>query len=57
MEEKKFTDIEGRWSEKAIKYCAEKGNVNGYADGTFQPTKPITREEMAQILYNLDNKK
>ena len=57
MEQKKFSDIEGRWSEKAIKYCAEKGYVNGYADGTFQPTKPITREELAQILYNLDNKK
>ena len=28
-----------------------KGIVNGYTDGTFGPNNPITREQMAAILY------
>lgn len=58
----KFTDVEkGRWSEVAIEYVAEKGYFKGFDDDgdgevdTFKPTKALTREELAQVLYNMDN--
>ena len=46
MTKKRFTDIEGRWSEKDILALADKGIVNGYPNGTILPLKNITREEV-----------
>lgn len=49
-----FTDIaEGRWYTDAVNWAAEQGVVNGYPDGTFRPEAPITRQEMATMLYRL----
>lgn len=50
MDEKQY-----EWSKKAISYVKEKGIMKGYEDGTFKPNKPVTRAEMAQILYNINN--
>jgi len=36
----------------AIEWAKDNGIVNGYGDGSFLPTQPITRAEMVQILYN-----
>ena len=33
-------------------WASGNGIVKGYEDGTFGPEKNITREQMAQILYN-----
>ena len=33
-------------------WAKENGIVNGTSDTTFEPEREITREEMAQILYN-----
>ena len=47
-----FTDIaEGQWYTDAVNWAAEQGVVNGYPDGTFRPEAPITRQEMATMLY------
>ena len=37
---------------KAIAWAAETKVAGGYADGTFQPNKPVNREQFATILYN-----
>jgi hypothetical protein len=48
---KTFTDVpEGYWAQKPIEYLATLGIMDGYQDGTFRPTKEITRGELAVIL-------
>jgi hypothetical protein len=52
----KFKDVEeSRWSYKAIDYVTDKGYMKGFPDGTFKPSEPLTREQMAQVLYNMEN--
>lgn len=49
-----FSDVApDRFSAAAIKLCKERGIVNGYADGTFKPTQPITREEVCVIIARM----
>lgn len=48
-----FTDVEaGQWYADAVNWAAANDVVSGYGDSTFGPQKDITREQMAQILYN-----
>lgn len=47
-----FSDVKGRWSERAIASLVDKQIMQGYSDGTFQPAQKITREEFAVIAYN-----
>lgn len=47
-----FTDVEaGMWYEDAIAWAAEEGVVLGVGEGLFAPEDPITREQIAVILY------
>ena len=47
-----FTDVvSGSAFEPAIVWANSKGIVTGYADGRFNPNNPITREQLAAILY------
>ena len=49
-----FTDVPGdRWSAKAIERLKEKGIFHGRPDGTFGPTDPATREELATAIDNV----
>ena len=49
-----FPDVsKDRWSADAIAFVKEKGWMTGYGDGLFRPTQPISREEMAEILYRI----
>ena len=52
-EEEPTSDYKGRWSEKAIKEALHDRVLNGYPDGSFKPTKQVTREELAQFYLNL----
>ena len=47
-----FTDVDAsQWYAKAVAWAAENGVVNGTSPTTFNPNDPITREQMAAILY------
>lgn len=47
-----FTDVpSGQWYSNAVAWAAANGIVNGVTDTTFAPNRPITREQMAAILY------
>ena len=50
--ESTFADEIGHWAANAIAWAQENGVVNGYEDNTFRPNKAVTREELAQMLYN-----
>ena len=48
-----FADVAANdWYATAVNWAASVGVVNGYEDNTFRPNAPITREQMAAILYN-----
>jgi len=47
-------DVTGHWAEKSIRRCMERGLLQGYPDGSFQPDKPVTRAELAVILNRLN---
>lgn len=46
-----FADTQGIWCSAAIDWAAANGIVNGFNEKTFAPNAPITREQMAMILY------
>lgn len=47
-----FEDVaEGAWYTEAVRWAAANGIVNGVSETRFAPNDPITREQMAAILY------
>lgn len=47
-----FGDVtEARYYYEAVLWAADKGVVNGTGENTFSPNDPVTREQMAAILY------
>lgn len=47
-----FTDVEmGLWYSDAVAWAAESQIVGGYGNGKFGPNDPVTREQLAAILY------
>ena len=47
-----FTDVAaGKWFATAVAWAAANGIVNGYGDSLFGPNDPVTREQLAAILY------
>lgn len=52
-----FKDVaEDRWSFKAIKNLYLSEIINGVTEDTFEPTRPVTREEMAVMLDRFASK-
>lgn len=45
-----FKDIADHWAASSIKQAIERGIVNGYSDGTFQPNRSVTRAEFIAML-------
>ena len=53
-----FSDVpEGSYFEAAVNWGAEKGIVNGYANGKFGTGDKITREQLVKFLFNYANYK
>lgn len=53
QEAKMYKDVdENRWSYEAIEYVTKMKLMQGDEHG-FRPTDPCTREELAQVIYNL----
>lgn len=47
-----FTDVKpGQWYADAVNWAAKKNVVNGVGGGKFAPNEPITREQMATMLW------
>lgn len=46
-----FTDLTKNWYKDAVGWAFEQGIVNGKTATTFAPNAPITRQEIAAILY------
>ena len=54
---KVFPDVQpGLWHSDAIEWAREKKIVNGYDTGYFGPDDPVTREQLAVMLYNYLNR-
>ncbi|MEK4362760.1 S-layer homology domain-containing protein [Paenibacillus sp. FSL M8-0212] len=52
----KFKDVPStHWASSAINSAVEQGYFKGYADGTFKPSSPVTKAEMASILGRLSD--
>lgn len=50
-----FTDtIEGSWYSGAILWSSQRGVISGYGSGLFGTNDPITREQIATILWRYD---
>ncbi|MDY5626814.1 MAG: S-layer homology domain-containing protein, partial [Clostridia bacterium] len=54
----KFNDIkDGDWYEEAVRWAASEGIISGISDGLFGTDEPLTREQLAVILYRYMQKK
>ncbi len=48
-----FSDIDGHWAEEYIKYCYEHDLLSGKGNGIFDPDGCVKKEELIQILVNI----
>ena len=47
-----FADVDpAAWYGEAVRWAAGQGIVGGYGNGNFGPNDPVTREQLAAILY------
>lgn len=46
-----FLDIEFSWYRDSANWCAQQGIMNGYSEEYFGGEEPVTREDLAMILY------
>ena len=47
-----FRDVPtGKWYTGAVAWAAQEKIIRGFGDGTFGPTKPVTREQAAAFVY------
>ncbi len=50
-----FSDVTyGKYYSLPVGWASNNGIVDGFSDGTFRPNNPITREQIATILYRYD---
>ncbi|MBD2214321.1 S-layer homology domain-containing protein [Nostoc linckia FACHB-104] len=45
-----FSDLKGHWAEAFIRGLVSMGLTTGFADGTYQPDKPMTRAQYAALV-------
>lgn len=47
-----FADVAGAaWYADAVAWASAEGIITGYEDGSFRPTAPVTRQQLAAILH------
>lgn len=46
----RFRDTAGSWAEAYIQFCADRGVIDGDADGNFRPGDNVTARELAKVL-------
>ena len=52
-----FSDVsEGDWYYEAVRFVHEQDLMSGYSDGRFGPNDPLSRAQLAQILFNKEGK-
>lgn len=52
-----FSDVRpGDWYYEAVRFVCENELMNGYADGRVAPGAPLSRAQLAQILYNREGR-
>lgn len=50
-----FSDVpEGAWYTQAVRWAASAGLLSGYGGGRFGPNDPVTREQIAAILWRYE---
>ena len=55
--ENPFADISSdKWYYEAVKFVSKTGVMNGMGSGLFLPRSNLSRAQLAQILYNKENK-
>ena len=53
-----FKDVpEGKWYSNPIEWAFRNGYASGSGNGNYSPDAPVTRETLAQFLYNYSQKK
>lgn len=50
-----FIDLGGHWAEQFIRGLADMGITHGFADGSYQPNKPMTRAQYAALVAGAFN--
>lgn len=48
-----YPDMEGHWAREAVERWSDSGILKGYSDGNFHPGDPVTRAQLAEILYRV----
>lgn len=46
-----FPDVSNSWYSDAVHWATHEGIINGYNNGKFGPNDPVTREQIAVILW------
>ena len=53
-----FDDVPSdSWYSNSVKYCVENGLMNGVGEDRFEPDRPVTRAELATVLFRITNKR
>ncbi len=50
-----FTDAKSGWYQTALNWAYQQGVVSGTSATTFSPNTPVTREELATMIYQFSN--
>ncbi|MDZ8050068.1 MAG: S-layer homology domain-containing protein [Aulosira sp. ZfuVER01] len=50
-----FSDLKGHWAEAFIRALVSMGLTTGFADGSYQPDKPMTRAQYAALVAGAFN--
>ncbi|MBD2202120.1 S-layer homology domain-containing protein [Calothrix sp. FACHB-1219] len=50
-----FSDLKGHWAEEFIRGLVSMGLSSGFADGSYQPDKPMTRAQYASLVATAFN--